>query len=76
MDSRSSWSTSRGVTSHRSVRKYRTIANALNIASTSREIPHEFRYHAKVLNDHLADMLRSALLFHEPEAHVRNPGQG
>jgi hypothetical protein len=28
---------------------------------TSREIPHEFRYHAKVLNDHLADVLRSGM---------------
>jgi hypothetical protein len=39
----------------------RIIANALNTASTSREIRHEFRYHAKVLNDHLADVLRSGL---------------
>jgi hypothetical protein len=58
------------------------IANALNTASTSREIPHEFRYHATVLNDHLAEVLRSGL-FHDLdhffkmlEAHVRNPGQG
>jgi hypothetical protein len=58
------------------------IAKALNTASTSREIPHKFRYHATVLNDHLADVLRSGL-FHDLdhffkmlEAHVRNPGQG
>ena len=38
-----------------------SIANSLNTVSTSREIPHEFRYHAKVLNDHLADVLRSGL---------------
>ena len=54
------------------------IANALNTASTSREIPHEFRYHAKVLNDHLADVLRSGLFddidhfFKMLELHVRN----
>ena len=60
----------------------RIIANALNTASTSREIPYEFRYHAKVLNDHLADVLRSGL-FDELDnflkmldTHVRNPGQG
>jgi hypothetical protein len=58
------------------------IANALNTASTSREIPHEFRYHAKVLNDHLADVLRSGLFddldnfFKMLEAHMRNPGLG
>ena len=60
----------------------RMIANALNTASTSREIPHEFRYHAKVLNDHLGDVLRSGLFdeldhfFKMLEAHARNPGQG
>ena len=54
------------------------IANALNTASTSREIPHEFRYHAKVRNDHLADVLRSGLFddidhfFKMLDAHVRN----
>ena len=54
------------------------IANALNTASTSREVPHEFRYHAKVLNDHLADVLRSGLFddidhfFKMLELHVRN----
>ena len=56
----------------------RIIANSLNTVSTSREIPHEFRYHAKVLNDHLADVLRSGLFddidhfFKMLEAHVRN----
>jgi hypothetical protein len=56
----------------------RTIAKALNIASTSREIPHEFRYHAKVLNDHLTDVLRSGLFgdidhfFKMLETDVRN----
>jgi hypothetical protein len=39
----------------------RIIANSLNTASTSGEIPQEFRYHATVLNDHLADVLRSGL---------------
>ena len=39
----------------------RIIANALNTASTSREIPHEFRYHAKVLNEHLAEVMRSGM---------------
>jgi hypothetical protein len=54
------------------------IANSLNAVSTSREIPHELRYHAKVLNDHLADVLRSGLFddidhfFKMLEAHVRN----
>jgi hypothetical protein len=54
------------------------IANSLNTVSTSREIPHELRYHAKVLNDHLADVLRSGLFddidhfFKMLEAHVRN----
>jgi len=38
----------------------RIIAAALNTVSTSREIPHEFRYHAKVLNDHLDEVLRSS----------------
>jgi hypothetical protein len=56
----------------------RIIVNSLNTASTSREIPHEFRYHAKVLNDHLADVLRSGLFddidhfFEMLEAHVCN----
>jgi hypothetical protein len=56
----------------------RIIANSLNTASTSREIPQEFRYHATVLNDHLADVLRSGLFddidhfFKMLEAHVRN----
>jgi len=56
----------------------RIIANSLNTASTSREIPQEFRYHATVLNDHLADVLRSGLFddidhfFNMLEAHVRN----
>ena len=56
----------------------RIIANSLNTASTSREIPQEFRYHATVLNDHLADVLRSGLFddidhfFEMLEAHVRN----
>jgi hypothetical protein len=60
----------------------RIIAKVLNTASTSREIPHEFRYHAKVLNDHLADVLRSGMFedidhfFKMLEAHVRKPGQG
>jgi hypothetical protein len=54
------------------------IANSLNAVSTSREIPHELRYYAKVLNDHLADVLRSGLFddidhfFKMLEAHVRN----
>jgi hypothetical protein len=54
------------------------IANSLNTVSTSREIPYELRYHAKVLNDHLADVLRSGLFgdldhfFKMLEAHVRN----
>jgi hypothetical protein len=39
----------------------RMIADALNTVSTSREMPHEFRYHAKVLNDHLTDVLRSGM---------------
>jgi hypothetical protein len=56
----------------------RIIANSLNTASTSREIPQEFRYHATVLNDHLANVLRSGLFddidhfFKMLEAHVRN----
>jgi hypothetical protein len=56
----------------------RIIANSLNTASTSREIPQEFRNHATVLNDHLADVLRSGLFddidhfFEMLEAHVRN----
>jgi hypothetical protein len=56
----------------------RIIANSLNIARTSREIPQEFRYHATVLNDHLADVLRSGLFddidhfFKMLESHVRN----
>jgi hypothetical protein len=55
-----------------------SLANSLNTVSTSREIPHEFRYHAKVLNDHLADVLRSGLFddidhfFKMLDAHVRN----
>jgi hypothetical protein len=39
----------------------RILANALHTASASREIPHEFRYHAKVLNDHLTEVLRSGM---------------
>jgi hypothetical protein len=39
----------------------RILADALNTASTSREIPHEFRYHAKVLNDHLTEVLCSGM---------------
>jgi hypothetical protein len=39
----------------------RIIAVALNTLSTSREIPHELRYHAKVLNDHLDEVLRSGM---------------
>jgi hypothetical protein len=39
----------------------RILADALNTASTSREIPREFRYHAKVLNDHLTEVLRSGM---------------
>jgi hypothetical protein len=39
----------------------RIIAAALNTLSTSREIPHELRYHAKVLNDHLDEVLRSGM---------------
>ena len=41
-------------------------------------IPQEFRYHAMVLNDHLADVLRSGLFddidhfFKMLEAHARN----
>ena len=56
----------------------RILASSLNIASASAEIPHEFRYHAKVLNDHLADVLRSGLFddidhfFKMLEAHVRD----
>jgi hypothetical protein len=56
----------------------RIIVNSLNTARTSREIPHELRYHATVLNDHLADVLRSGLFddidhfFEMLEAHVRN----
>jgi hypothetical protein len=54
------------------------IASSLNTVSTSRGIPHELRYHAKVLNDHLADVLRSGLFdgidhfFKMLEAHERN----
>ena len=54
------------------------IADSLNTVSTSREIPHELRYHAKVLNDHLAEVLRSGLFdgidhfFKVLEAHERN----
>lgn len=54
------------------------IANSLNAVSTSRRIPHELRYHAKVLNDHLDDVLRSGLFdgidhfFKILEAHERN----
>jgi hypothetical protein len=56
----------------------RILASSLNTASASREIPHEFRYHARVLNEHLADVLRSGLFddidrfFKMLEAHVRN----
>ena len=56
----------------------RILADALNIASTYREIPHEFRYHAKVLNDHLAEVLRSGMFedvdhfFKMLESRVRN----
>ena len=39
----------------------RIIAAALNTVSASREMPHEFRYHAKVLNDHLDEVLRSGM---------------
>ena len=39
----------------------RIIAAALNTVSTSREMPHEFRYHAEVLNDHLDEVLRSGM---------------
>jgi hypothetical protein len=39
----------------------RIIAAALNTVSTSREMPHELRYHAKVLNDHLDEVLRSGM---------------
>ena len=39
----------------------RIIAAALNTVTASREIPHEFRYHAKVLNDHLDEVLRSGM---------------
>jgi len=39
----------------------RIIASALNTVTTSREMPHEFRYHAKVLNDHLDEVLRSGM---------------
>jgi hypothetical protein len=39
----------------------RILADALLTASTSREIPHEFRYHATVLNDHLTEVLRSGM---------------
>jgi hypothetical protein len=39
----------------------RIIAAALNTVSTSREMPHEFRHHAKVLNDHLDEVLRSGM---------------
>jgi hypothetical protein len=54
------------------------IVSSLNTVSTSRGIPHELRYHAKVLNDHLADVLRSGLFdgidrfFKMLEAHERN----
>jgi hypothetical protein len=56
----------------------RILASSLNTASASGEIPHEFRYHAKVLNEHLAEVLRSGLFddidhfFKMLEAHVRN----
>jgi hypothetical protein len=39
----------------------RILADALHTVSTSREIPREFRYHAKVLNDHLTEVLRSGM---------------
>ncbi len=39
----------------------RILADALHTVSTSREIPHEFRYHAKVLNDDLTEVLRSGM---------------
>ena len=58
----------------------RIIVNSLNTASTSRELPDEFRYHAEVLNDHLAEVLRSGLFdeidhfFKMLEAHVCNRG--
>ena len=45
---------------HTQRKSARIIAAALNTVSTSREIPHEFRYHAKVLNDHLDEVLRSS----------------
>jgi hypothetical protein len=57
------------------------IANSLNTVSTSHAIPHEFRYHAKVLNDHLAEVLRSGLFddidhfFKMLEAHAQSPGK-
>ena len=46
---------------HTQRKSARIIAAALNTVSTSREIPHEFRYHAKVLNDHLDEVLRSGM---------------
>ena len=69
---------SRGVTSMDFSVSVRILANALKYASSSCEIPHEFRYHAKVLNDHLAEVLRSGLFddidhfFKMLEAHMCN----
>jgi hypothetical protein len=39
----------------------RMIAAALNAVSTSPEMPSEFRYHAQVLNEHLAEVLHSGM---------------
>jgi hypothetical protein len=39
----------------------RIIADVLSTISTSCEMPHEFRYHAKVLNEHLAEVLCSGM---------------
>ena len=39
----------------------RIIAAALSEISSSCEMPPEFRYHAKVLNEHLAEVMRSGM---------------
>jgi hypothetical protein len=39
----------------------RIIAAVLNTISASCEMPHEFRHHAMVLNEHLAELLCSGM---------------
>jgi hypothetical protein len=39
----------------------RIIAAALNTVSRSCEMPPDFRYHAKVLNEHLAEVMSSGM---------------